>query len=85
MFLERVLNNGIGILGGPKHIWLSHSNSSMKKKSFWFITEEGGVVSRKEIITNLGKIKESDSQSKKIAREAQNFASSVPVISLAPD
>lgn len=70
MFLERVFNRGVSILGGHKHIWLSHSNSSMKKKSFWFVSEEGGVMNRTHIIENLGKIKATESQSKQLARQA---------------
>jgi hypothetical protein len=84
-FLERVLNQGIRIFGGHPHIWLSHSNSSMKKKSFWYISEEGGVLIRKEIIEKLGKINEKESQSKQVARQAQNMTSTIPIVSLQAD
>ena len=62
-FLQRVLEQGICVLSTHKHEWLCHSNSSMKKKSFWFISEEGGVVHKDELRQNLGQIQEK-SQSK---------------------
>lgn len=84
-YLKRILTDGICALSTTKFIWLSHSNSSMKKKSFWFVTEEGGVLSREHIIKQLGNFKAGESESKRIAREAQNFSSSVPIITLSDD
>ena len=83
-FLERVLRDGVGVLSDQKFTWLCHSNSSMKNKSFWYISEEGGVVSREIVRQGLGNIVETK-QSKKLAREAQNFSSSVSIRKLKPE
>jgi len=53
-FLKRVLHDGVSIFSTEKHEYLSHSNSSMKKKSFWFVSEEGGVVLKDELRSSLG-------------------------------
>jgi hypothetical protein len=82
-FLKRVLHDGVCILSNEKHEWLCHSNSSMKKKSFWFICEEGGVVRKDDVRAGLGEIKEK-SKSKVLARQAQNFSSSVFISKLDP-
>ena len=55
-FLKRVLQYGVCILSTEKYEWLCHSNSSMKKKSFWFICEEGGVVLKDDVRSGLGQI-----------------------------
>lgn len=44
-FLGRILKDGINMFES-KLIRLNHSNSSMKKKSFWFVSEEGKVIDR---------------------------------------
>jgi hypothetical protein len=54
-FLGRILKDGINLFG-CKLIRLNHSNSSMKKKSFWFVSEEGEVIDRHTIINKLGHI-----------------------------
>lgn len=53
-FLKRILRDGINLFE-CKLIRVSHSNSSMKKKSFWFVSEEG-KIKRNDIIYGLGEI-----------------------------
>jgi hypothetical protein len=56
-FLVKILKDGINLFGS-KLIRLNHSNSSMKKKSFWFVSEDGDVIKRDAIIKKLGIINE---------------------------